>query len=135
MNLKKRFHIVVLSPIIFLAVLLSTAPAFSYPVEFIDSQGNKITINDRPSHVVSLVPPITEIIFEIGAGDAVKAITHHDTFPPDAATKEIIGGFFSPSLKTIEAMRPDVIFYSHFHKQVKDKFGHGKCHLVNLETD
>ena len=135
MNLKKRFHIAVLSPIIFLAVLLSTAPAFSYPVEFIDSQGNKITINDRPSHVVSLVPSITEIIFEIGAGDAVKAITHHDTFPPDAATKEIIGGFFSPSLKTIEAMRPDVIFYSHFHKQVKDKFGHGKCQLINLETD
>ena len=135
MNLKKRFHIAVLSPIIFLAVLLSTAPAFSYRVEFIDSQGNKITINDRPSHVVSLVPSITEIIFEIGAGDAVKAITHHDTFPPDAATKEIIGGFFSPSLKTIEAMRPDVIFYSHFHKQVKDKFGHGKCQLINLETD
>ena len=116
-------------------ILFNTSPAFSYPVEFIDSQGNKITINDRPSQVVSLVPSITEIIFKIGAGDAVKAITYHDTYPSEAATKEIIGGFFSPSLKTIEAMRPDVIFYSHFHKQVKDKFGHGKCHLVNLETD
>jgi adenosylcobinamide amidohydrolase/ABC-type Fe3+-hydroxamate transport system substrate-binding protein len=84
---------------------------------------------------VSLVPSITEIIFKIGAGDAVKAITYHDTYPSEAATKEIIGGFFSPSLKTIETMRPDVIFYSHFHKQVKDKFGHDKCHLVNLETD
>ncbi|TET86583.1 MAG: adenosylcobinamide amidohydrolase, partial [Desulfobacteraceae bacterium] len=120
MNLKKRFHIAVLSPIIFLAVLLSTAPAFPYPVEFIDSQGNKITINDRPSQVVSLVPSITEIIFKIGAGDAVKAITYHDTYPSEAATKEIIGGFFSPSLKPSEAMRPDVIFFSHFHKQVTD---------------
>ena len=135
MNLKKRFHIVVLSPIIFLAALLSTTPAFSYPVEFFDSQGNKITINDRPSHVVSLVPSITEIIFKIGAGDAVKAVTYHDTYPPDAATKETIGGFFSPSLNIIKAMQPDIIFYSRFHKQVKDKFGHGKCHLVNLETD
>ena len=116
-------------------ILFNTSPAFSYPIEFIDSQGNKITINDRPSQVVSLVPSITEIIFKIGASDAVKAITYHDTYPSEAATKEIIGGFFSPSLKTIEAMRPDVIFYSHFHKQVKDKFGHSKCHLVNLETD
>ncbi len=115
-------------------ILFNTSPALSYPVEFIDSQGNRITINDRPSQVVSLVPSITEIIFKIGAGDAVKAITYHDTYPSEAATKEIIGGFFSPSLKTIEAMRPDLIFYSRFHKQVKDKFGHGKCHLVNLET-
>ena len=79
-------------------ILFNTSPAFSYPVEFIDSQGNKITINDRPSQVVSLVPSITEIIFKIGAGDAVKAITYHDTYPYEAATKEIIGGFFSPSL-------------------------------------
>jgi ABC-type Fe3+-hydroxamate transport system substrate-binding protein/adenosylcobinamide amidohydrolase len=116
-------------------ILFNTSPAFSYPIEFIDSQGNKITINDRPSQVVSLVPSITEIIFKIGAGDAVKAITYHDTYPSEVATKEIIGGFFSPSLKTIEAMQPDVIFYSHFHKQVKAKFGHGKCQLINLETD
>lgn len=135
MNLKKRFYIVLLSPIIFLSALLSTAPAFSYPVEFIDSQGNKITINDRPSQVVSLVPSITEIIFKIGVGDAVKAITYHDTYPPDAATKEIVGGFFSPSLKTIEKMQSDVIFYSRFHKQIKNKFGHGKYQIIDLETD
>jgi len=121
--------------IVFSTILYNTVPAFSYPVEFTDARGHGITITERPSQVVSLVPSITEIIFKIGAGDAVKAITYHDTYPLEAATKEIIGGFFSPSLKTIEAMQPDVIFYSRFHKQVKDKFGHGKCHLVNLETD
>ena len=121
--------------IVFSTILYNTVPAFSYPVEFTDARGHGITITERPSQVVSLVPSITEIIFKIGAGDAVKAITYHDTYPLEAATKEIIGGFFSPSLKTIEAMQPDVIFYSRFHKQVKDKFGHGKCQLINLETD
>jgi len=116
------------------AIVLIAAPVFSYPVNFIDAGGKNITINKRPERVVSLAPSITEIIFKIGAGDTVKAVTYHDTPPPDAATKEIVGGFFSPSIKAIEAIQPDVIFYSRFHKQVKDKFGHGKCRLINLET-
>ena len=135
MKLKKRYNVLILSSFILFTVLLSSVPAFSYPVEFTDAQGHRIIIEERPSQVVSLVPSITEIIFKIGAGDAVKAVTYHDTYPPEAATREIIGGFFSPSLKTIEAMQPDVIFYSRFHKQVKDKFDHGKCQLINLETD
>ena len=135
MKLKKRYNVLILSFFILFTVLLSSVPAFSYPVEFTDARGHRIIIEERPSQVVSLVPSITEIIFKIGAGDAVKAVTYHDTYPPEAATREIIGGFFSPSLKTIEAMQPDVIFYSRFHKQVKDKFDHGKCQLINLETD
>jgi ABC-type Fe3+-hydroxamate transport system substrate-binding protein/adenosylcobinamide amidohydrolase len=135
MKTKKRFNILILSSFILLAIFCSKAPAFSYPVTLTDAQGNKITVNEKPSKVVSLVPSITEIIFKIGAGDAVRAVTYHDTHPPEAATKEIVGGFFSPSLKAIKAMRPDVIFYSRFHKQIKDKLGHGKCQLINLETD
>jgi iron complex transport system substrate-binding protein len=135
MKLKKINNVLILSAFILFTVLLSSVPAFSYLVEFTDARGHKIIIEERPSQVVSLVPSITEIIFRIGAGDAVRAVTYHDTYPPEAATREIIGGFFSPSLKIIEAMQPDVIFYSRFHKQVKDKFGRGKCQLINLETD
>ncbi|MBW1706035.1 MAG: adenosylcobinamide amidohydrolase, partial [Deltaproteobacteria bacterium] len=76
-----------------------------------------------------------EIIFKLGAGDAVKAVTYHDSYPPEAATREIIGGFFSPSFKAIEAIKPDVIFCSRFHKKVKERFGNGKCLLINFETD
>ncbi len=84
--------------------------------------------------VVSLVPTITEIVFRIGAGDAVKAVTYHDTYPPEAATKEIVGGFFSPSLRAIEKIEPDVIFVSRLHKRIREKFGHGRCRLINLEA-
>jgi ABC-type Fe3+-hydroxamate transport system substrate-binding protein len=116
-------------------IIRGTTPAFSYLVEFKDAQGNEITITKKPSKVVSLIPSITEIIFKIGAGDKVKAITYHDTCSPEMASKEIVGGFFSPSLKSIEAIQPDVIFYSRLHKQVKDRFSHGKYKLINLETD
>ena len=120
---------------ILFVILLSASPVFSYPVEFKDAQGNKITIEKRPSRVVSLAPSTTEIIFRIGAGDAVRAVTCHDTYPPETATKEIVGGFFSPSLRTLKKIQPDLIFVSGLHKEIMERFGHGRCKLIDLEAD
>jgi len=114
-------------------------PALSYPVIFTDSKGKSITIDKRPERVVSLVPSITEIIFKIGAGDAIKAVTYHDNYlgKPSSkmGSKQIVGGFFSPSLQAIDAVQPDIIFLSRLQKKVMEKFGHGKCKLIDLETD
>lgn len=132
----KRFHNITLT-LLFLILLsfsLIAAPAFSYPVKFTASMGNNITIEKRPAHVVSLVPSITEIMLRIGAGDAVKAITYHTTYPSETSRKEVIGGFLSPSLERIEKMQPDTIFYSRLHKKVRERFCHGTCQLINLET-
>jgi ABC-type Fe3+-hydroxamate transport system substrate-binding protein/adenosylcobinamide amidohydrolase len=117
------------------AFFFIAAPVFSYPVKFIDSGGKNITVNKMPSRVVSLMPAVTEIIFRLGAGDTVKAVTYHDTSPPDAAAGKIVGGFFSPSLEAIEATKPDVIFCSRFHKKVRERFGKGRCRIINLETE
>jgi ABC-type Fe3+-hydroxamate transport system substrate-binding protein/adenosylcobinamide amidohydrolase len=119
-----------------LVIIFWHAPqACSYPVTFEDSQGHEIIITERPSRVVSLVPSITEIIFSIGAGDAVKGVTYHDTYPPDTNHKEIVGGFFSPSLAAIERAQPDVIFFHTFHERVRERFGNKQCALINLETN
>jgi len=116
-------------------ILLISSPALSYHVQLTDSGGKIITINKKPERVVSLVPSITEILFKIGAGDSIKAVTYHDTYPAGAGSKKIVGGFFSPSLKAIKAVQPDIIFLSGLHKKVIEKFGHEKCKLINLETD
>ncbi len=121
--------------VILFATLCVLPPALSYPVTFADSRGKIIIIDKKPEKVVSLVPSLTEIIFKVGAGDTVKAVTYHDNYPGEPGSKHIVGGFFSPSLKGIEAMQPDIIFLSRLHKKVMEKFGHGKCKLINLETD
>jgi iron complex transport system substrate-binding protein len=90
--------IIIFFTFILFASIWSVPPAFSCPVKFTDGQGNNIVITKRPLRVVSLVPGITEIIFRIGAGDAVKAVTHYDTYPPETVHKAVVGGFFSPSL-------------------------------------
>ncbi len=137
MKQRRRFHNIIFTLLflILLALLLSVSPVFSYPVEFKDAQENKITIEKRPSRVVSIVPSITEIIFRIGAGDAVRAVTCHDTYPPETATKEIIGGFFSPSLRALKKIQPDLIFVSGLHKEIMERFGHGRCKLIDLEAE
>jgi iron complex transport system substrate-binding protein len=49
-----------------------------------------------PMRIVSLVPSATEMLFAIGAGDEVVAVTHECDFPPQAAdlpkvTRDVIG--------------------------------------------
>ena len=137
MNIKKQFlikSIRLLFTVLFITLWVSS-PALSHPVKLTDSGGKIITINKKPERVVSLVPSITEIIFKIGAGDSIKAVTYNDTYPGAANSKKIVGGFFSPSLKAIKAVQPDIIFLSGLHKKVMEKFGHGKCKLINLQTN
>jgi len=133
-KMKEVKHYYYLCSFILFAILWSAVPVFSYPIEFTDVQGNHISITKRPLRVVSLVPGITEIIFRIGAGDAVKAVTHYDTYPSETVHKTVVGGFFSPSLKAIEAIQPDVIFLSGLHKEIIKKFENEKCQLINLDT-
>jgi len=137
MKIKKRCFIKLagLLFVILLATLWVLPPALSYPVTFADSRGEIIIVDKRPEKIVSLVPSITEIIFKVGAGDSVKAVTYHDNYPGEPSSKQIVGGFFSPSLKMIEAIQPDIIFLSHLQKKVMEKFSHGKCKLIDLETD
>lgn len=122
--------------LILLVICWSCAPALCRSVEFTDFRGNTIAINERPSQVVCLVPSITEIIFRLGAGDAVRGITYHSSaYPSEAGAKQVVGGFFSPSLKKIEQIDPDILFVSRLHKKVIERFDHGKCQIINLETD
>ena len=118
---------------LFVTFFGSTAPGFCFPEEFVDAGGIRVGIKAPPSRVVSLVPAITEIIFSIGAGNAVGAITYHSTYPSETADKPIVGGFFSPSLDAIEAIQPDLIFLSSLHGGIRERFD-GKCSLTTLDA-
>ena len=40
-----------------------------------------------PNRILSLLPSATEILYEIGAGKSVRAVTHRCTYPDEAKTK------------------------------------------------
>lgn len=127
-----RAFVVVVAGLV--AMLCGRSIVFAYPVSVSDAAGVTSEFDKAPTKVVSLVPSVTEMIFKIGAGDAVKGVSYHDTYPAEVNTRKIVGGFFSPSLKIIEAIGPDVIFYADFHHAVKERFGGGKCRLIQVQT-
>ena len=60
--------------------------------------------------IISVAPSITEILFALGAGDQVVGVTTYCNFPEAAKAKPKIGGYITPSLEAILALRPDQVF-------------------------
>lgn len=122
-----------ISYLIVLLLLLYQGRVFGtdFPYTFTDSSGAEITFLSPPQRVVSLVPSVTEMLFQLGAGDVVAGITYHSILPAESAGKKIIGGFFKPDLNRIAALEPDVIFYAGLQKEVKMRF-EDEAVLINL---
>jgi iron complex transport system substrate-binding protein len=59
--------------------------------------------------IVSLVPAVTEMLFAIGAGDRLIAVSSFDTYPPDVAHLTRVGALLDPDLERIFALRPDLV--------------------------
>lgn len=94
-----------------------------------DAQGKPVSLRP-PQRIVSLVPAVTEILYAIGAGDQVAGHTYHNVFPAEGGEK-IVGGFFSPSIKAIEAKQPGLIILTDLHGAVRDHFS-GNVELLRL---
>jgi iron complex transport system substrate-binding protein len=66
-----------------------------------------------PSRIISLVPAATEMLFALGAGPRVAAVSSFDTFPPEVTGLPRVGALLDPDLERILALRPDlVVVYS-----------------------
>ena len=98
------------------------AAGSSFPVTVTDTGGKTAHLKDVPKRVVSLVPGATETFFALGAGDLIVGLTYHDTYPREAATKTIVGGFFDPSPELIEKLKPDVILLSSLQAKIRERF-------------
>jgi iron complex transport system substrate-binding protein len=73
-----------------------------------DVLGRPFHFSAAPKRVVSLVPSVTETLFELGAGDAVVGITDFCIFPPDLALPRL-GGTKNPRVDEIRALSPELV--------------------------
>ena len=66
---------------------------------------------DKPNQrFISLSPTLTEILFELGAGPELVAVTTYCVYPEEAKTKEKIGDFVNPNFEKIVGLKPNVVF-------------------------
>jgi iron complex transport system substrate-binding protein len=61
-----------------------------------------------PQRIVSLVPAATEILFAIGAGPRVVAVSSYDHEPPEVEKLPRVGALLDPDLERILGLRPEL---------------------------
>jgi len=59
--------------------------------------------------IVALSPAINEIIFALDSGDKIVANTDYALYPKASTKIAKVGGYFSPSLEKIVALRPTLV--------------------------
>lgn len=62
-----------------------------------------------PQRIISLVPAVTEMLFAIGAGPRVVAVSSYDTFPPEVAALPRVGALLDPDVERLLSLRPDLV--------------------------
>jgi iron complex transport system substrate-binding protein len=63
----------------------------------------------RPQRIISLIPAVTEMLFAIGAGPQVVAVSSFDEYPPEVKNLERVGALLDPDLERILSLRPDLV--------------------------
>jgi ABC-type Fe3+-hydroxamate transport system substrate-binding protein len=74
-----------------------------------DLLGRDFEFMAPPRRVVSLVPSLTETLFDLGAGDDVVGITDFCIFPA-GIDKPRVGGTKNPRIDEIRALAPDLVY-------------------------
>lgn len=81
--------------------------------DFTDQMGRQIAIPENPQRIVSLVPSITELLYDLGLGDRVVGVTRFCVHPEHARNHvRNIGGTKDPKLDRITELKPDLIIGS-----------------------
>ena len=63
----------------------------------------------RPARIISLVPSLTEMLFAVGAGPQVVAVSSYDEFPPEVKKLPRVGALLDPDVERILSLRPDLV--------------------------
>ncbi len=96
---------------LFLALLgLLLVFAFSaLGLEVVDDAGRVVCLSAPAKRVVSLTPANTEIVFALGAGDALVGVTTYCDYPEEAKGKEKVGSITEVDLEAVVRLSPDLV--------------------------
>ena len=77
-------------------------------MHIVDVLGRDFRFDRPPGRVVSLVPSLTETLFDLGAGGDLVAITDYCIFPEGLELPRV-GGTKNPDVDAIRALAPDLV--------------------------
>ncbi len=75
-----------------------------------DVLGRQHTFVEPPSRIVSLVPSLTETLFDLGLGERIVGVTDYCIFPDIPPATVRLGGTKKPDIERVRALRPDLVY-------------------------
>ncbi len=73
-----------------------------------DQLGRVMVLPDNPVRIISLIPSITEIVFELGQGKRIIGVTQYSDFPEEVKKLSRVGSYVNLDLERIIALKPDL---------------------------
>ena len=68
-----------------------------------------VAAQSRPQRIISLVPALTEMLYAIGAGPQIVAVSSYDKYPPQVETLPRVGALLDPDTERILSLKPDLV--------------------------
>ncbi len=89
------------------ATLAALAGACGQPT--LSAAGAQARTGAPAKRIVSIVPAVTEMLFAIGAGPQVVAVSSYDNWPPEARSLTRVGALLDPDVERILRLHPDLV--------------------------
>lgn len=76
----------------------------------VDVLGREFDFSTPPSRIVSLVPSLTETLFDLDLGEFVVGVTDYCIFPEVPSAVPRLGGTKKPDIDRVRELRPDLVY-------------------------
>ena len=104
-----------------------------YPLTLEDSNGGVLTINEEPMKIISCAPNLTEMLYELGAGDKLVARSDYCDYPEQVTALESVGNITTPDIEKIISLEPDLVLAStHFDEENAKKLNDAGIVVLTL---
>ncbi|MEX2227013.1 MAG: helical backbone metal receptor [Dehalococcoidia bacterium] len=87
----------------------AASPAGEFPVSVDRSDDKELVVDAPVRRIVSLSPGATEIIYAIGAEDALAAVDNNANYPQGVATLSGRVDAYQPNIEAIAGFEPDLV--------------------------
>ena len=87
-----------------------------------------------PQRIISTTPSITEMLYDLGAGNRVVGVTDYCHFPAEAAKKPHIGTYMQPNMEVIAALKPDLVVVEKNPLRITERLTALKLHVVEIDN-
>jgi iron complex transport system substrate-binding protein len=84
--------------------------------------GASTSLAQAPQRIVSLVPALTEVLFAIGVGPQVVAVSSYDEWPAEVLDLPRVGALLDPDTERILSLDPDLVITYGSQGEVEAQF-------------